>query len=93
MILVRLTASAVVLWIFIMFLAYFQDNNQDIITMCISSKKAYICTNCKKQGHSIETCWSKGGGKEGKIAKKLSEKAYSDIWGLSRHLTNDKKLY
>ena len=30
-----------------------------------SSKKAHICTNFKKQGHSIQTCWSKGDGKEG----------------------------
>ena len=61
--------------------------------MGTSLKKVHTYTNCKKQGHSIETCWSKGGGKEGKIAKKLSEKAYSNIWGLSRHLTNDKMLY
>ena len=31
----------------------------------ISDKKVHICTNCKKPGHSIETCWAKGGGKEG----------------------------
>ena len=30
-----------------------------------SSKKVHLCTNCKKQAHSIETCWSKCGGKEG----------------------------
>ena len=34
-----------------------------------SSKKAHICTNCKKPGHSIETCLAKGGGKEGKGPK------------------------
>ena len=28
-----------------------------------SLKKAHICTNCKKQGYLIETCWAKGGGK------------------------------
>ena len=25
----------------------------------------HTCTNCKKQGHSIETCWAKSGGKGG----------------------------
>ena len=34
-----------------------------------SSKKVHICTNCKKLGHSIETCWAKGSGKEGKRPK------------------------
>ena len=29
----------------------------------------------------------------GERAKKLGEKVYSDIWGLSRHLTTDKKSY
>ena len=29
----------------------------------------------------------------GECAKKLGEKVYSDIWGPSRHLTTDKKLY
>ena len=29
----------------------------------------------------------------GKRAKKLGEKVYSDVRGLSRHLTTDKKLY
>ena len=31
-----------------------------------SSKKVHTCTNCKKQHHSIETCWAKGGGKRAK---------------------------
>ena len=31
--------------------------------------------------------------KSSKHAKKLGKKVYSDIWGLSRHLTTDKKLY
>ena len=29
----------------------------------------------------------------GERAKKLGEKIYSDVWGPSRHLTTDKKLY
>ena len=29
----------------------------------------------------------------GERAKKLGEKVYSDVWGPSRHLTTDKKLY
>ena len=29
----------------------------------------------------------------GKWAEKLGEKIYSDVWGLSRHLTTNKKLY
>ena len=29
----------------------------------------------------------------GEPAKKLGEKIYSDVWGPSRHLTTDKKLY
>ena len=33
--------------------------------MGTSSKKAHTRTNCKKQGHSIETCWAKGGVEEG----------------------------
>ena len=28
-----------------------------------------ICTNRKKKGHTIENCWSKGGGKEGQGPK------------------------
>ena len=34
-----------------------------------SSKKVHICSNCKKQGHLIKTCWAKGGGKEGQGLK------------------------
>ena len=30
--------------------------------MRTSSNKVHICTNCKKEGHSIEPCWSKGAG-------------------------------
>ena len=33
--------------------------------MGTSSKKVHICSNCRKKGHSIQTCWSKGSGKEG----------------------------
>jgi hypothetical protein len=31
--------------------------------------KAYICTNCKKKGHTKEQCWLKGGGQEGQGPK------------------------
>ena len=37
--------------------------------MGASSKKAHICTNCKKKGHSIENCWAKSSGKEGQGPK------------------------
>ena len=43
--------------------------------MGVPSKKAHICTNCKKKGHSIEKCWAKGSGKEaqGPKQKKMSK--------------------
>ena len=34
-----------------------------------SLKKVLVCTNCKRKGHLIETCWDKGGGKEGQGPK------------------------
>jgi transposase InsO family protein len=34
-----------------------------------STKKGLICANCKKKGHAIETCWAKGGLKEGQGPK------------------------
>ena len=37
------TASAVVLWIFVMFLAYFWDNNQDIITHLTPLSQTVLC--------------------------------------------------
>ena len=37
--------------------------------MGTSLKKVLVCTNCKRKGHSIEKCWTKGSGKEGQGAK------------------------
>ena len=30
-----------------------------------SNESDEVCENCKKAGHKISDCWSKGGGKEG----------------------------
>ena len=32
--------------------------------MGTSLEKVPVCSNCKRKGHLIETCWDKGGGKE-----------------------------
>ena len=34
------------------------------------SKKWLKCTNCKRKGHLIDTCWSKGGIKKVKVLNK-----------------------
>ena len=39
-----------------------------------STRKACICVNCKKHGHSIETCWAKGDGKEGQGLRQKKRK-------------------
>jgi hypothetical protein len=51
------------------------------------SKGKDTCTHCKKPGHSIETCWAKGGGKGGlgpkqkktSKQKKKKEKAKANV--------------
>ena len=46
-----------------------QSTNVEEAFVGTSKKKVTICTNCKKKGHTIENCWSKGGGKEGQGPK------------------------
>ena len=43
--------------------------------MGTSLKKVHTCTSCKKQGHSIEVCWAKGGGKEGQGLRQKKSKS------------------
>src|SRR5258708_955572 len=40
-----------------------------------SGHSKVICSNCKKEGHSIEKCWSVGGGAEGQGLKKKQSKS------------------
>src|SRR5258708_1981076 len=40
-----------------------------------SGHSKVVCTNCKKEGHSIERCWSVGGGAEGQGPKKKRSKS------------------
>src|SRR6266481_6179146 len=40
-----------------------------------SGHSKVICSNCKKEGHSIERCWSVGGGAEGQGLKKKWSKS------------------
>ena len=41
-------------------------HKEEQIFVGTSANKVHISTNCKKSSHSIETCWDRGGGKEGK---------------------------
>jgi hypothetical protein len=43
-----------------------------------SSHPKPICTNCKKSGHSIEYCYSEGGGKEGQAPWRKKKEADKD---------------
>src|SRR5260221_11910955 len=40
-----------------------------------SGHSKVICSNCKKEGHSIKKCWSVGGGAEGQGPKKKQSKS------------------
>ena len=40
-----------------------------------SGHSKVVCTNCKKEGHSIEKCWSVGGGAKGQGLKKKQSKS------------------
>ncbi len=40
-----------------------------------SGHSKVICSNCKKEGHSIERCWSVGGGAKGQGLKKKQSKS------------------
>jgi hypothetical protein len=43
-----------------------QDTNPNPPTKSQEDRSKLYCTNCKKFGHLIDTCWLKGGGQEGK---------------------------
>ena len=64
--------------------------------MGTSSKKVHICTNCKKRDHSIETCWSKGGRKEGQGPKqkkrsKFKKKEEKEKANVAKESSSDRK--
>ena len=60
------------------------------------SKKSLKCTNCKRKGHLIDTCWDKGGGKEGqgpkqKWGSKLKKKKGKDKVNAATETSSDGK--
>jgi len=61
-----------------------------------SRKRGFICSNCKKKGHSIENFWSKGGGKEGqgprqKMKKKPKKKKGKEKENTAEATSDDDK--
>src|SRR5258708_13572488 len=45
-----------------------------------------MCSNCKRPGHTIDQCWSEGGGAEGQAPKKKSSRSH--FWGKGRKEPN-----
>jgi hypothetical protein len=37
-----------------------------------------LCTNCHKKGHTVDRCWAKGGGQEGKGPKNCNSSGKMD---------------
>ena len=71
-------------------------SQEEQVFMGTSSKRAYICTNCKKKGHSIETCWSKGSRKEGQGPKqkkrsKFKKKKWKEKENAAEEISSDGK--
>ena len=59
-------------------------------------KKVLICTNCKRKGHLIDTCWGKCGGKEGQGPKqrkrsKSKKKKGKEKANAAKESSNDGK--
>ncbi|TDL14180.1 hypothetical protein BD410DRAFT_681567, partial [Rickenella mellea] len=53
------------------------------------NKSSITCTNCKKNGHSKENCWAKGGDKEGQGPRQKARSEKGNQATDSKSDTND----